>query len=225
MTDLRRGAQSEQPVEPPSAVIAGGDAALSAWLRTGTDVVRFLPDHTSDLARALGLGPSSAVGAPVLLKVDALDLGDRGLAVNAVVLGRSPDGLRAHHRAVGVRVAVDGRLVHRGRATSVVVANGEFLHGCGVVPRGHPGDGVFEVQVYALARRERAELRRRVALGTHLPHPGIVQARGHAVEIEADRPMALEVDGERRDRARAIAASIRPSIVHLVIGRPVDERA
>ena len=50
-------------------------------------------------------------------------------------------------------VTVDGRTVHDGPATSVVVANGQFSGTADLAPRGHPGDGRLEVQVYALRPR------------------------------------------------------------------------
>ena len=36
------------------------------------------------------------------------------------------------------------------RATTVVVLVGQYLRGADVSPRGHPGDGAAEVQVYAM---------------------------------------------------------------------------
>ena len=95
-----------------------------------------------------------------------------------VVVGVAPDRMRWWSRTFLARSAVDGRLVHAGGAVSaVVVASGQFLRGADVVPRGHPGDGRAEVQVYAPARRSAAAMRGRLPLGTHLPHPRISQAR------------------------------------------------
>ena len=58
-------------------------------------------------------------------------------------------------------VSVDGRAAFDGRATTVVVATGQFRRGLDLVPRGHPGDGRAEIQVYALTRPERARAARR----------------------------------------------------------------
>ena len=68
-----------------------------------------------------------------------------------------------------------------------MVASGQYLRGADLVPRGHPGDGRVEVQVYAVRRGERAAMRSRLPQGVHLPHPDITQTSGRQVEIRADR--------------------------------------
>jgi diacylglycerol kinase family enzyme len=110
-----------------------------------------------------------------------------------VVSGLPPDRLRAWTRARRVEVRVDGRLVHDGPATTVVVANGQFRHGADLVPRGHPGDGRLEVQVYALRAGERAAMRRRLPGGGHLPHPRIVTSNGRQAQVRWPAPRPLLV--------------------------------
>ena len=53
-------------------------------------------------------------------------------------------------------IEVDGQPWFAGSATTVVIANGQFLRGADIVPRGHPGDGRLEVQVYELRRLDEA---------------------------------------------------------------------
>ena len=91
--------------------------------------------------------------------------------MNMVVVGTAPGKLRATSRSHQMRVVVDGREVFTGPATTVVIANGQFLDDGDIVPRGHPGDGRIEVQVYALRPRERRGMRRRLPSGAHLPAP------------------------------------------------------
>ena len=102
---------------------------------------------------------------------------------------------------------VDGVEWFTGRATTVVVATGEFRHGLDLVPRGHPGDGRVEVQVYTLAPGERAGMRARLAGGSHVPHPRIAQRTGRKIDVRWAREgsrRAIELDGRRRGRvARA----------------------
>src|SRR5207249_8722030 len=136
-----------------------------------------------DLARVLGIHTNG--GAELELGMDALRItaDDRELfAVNMVVVGAPPDRTSWFTRALELRVSVDGRAVHDGRATGVVVANGQYLRGNDLVPRGHPGDGRAEVQVHAVARGQRAGVRARLPQGVHLPHPDITQAAGKRVE-------------------------------------------
>ena len=113
----------------------GGDAALAAAAAASPGArLRFRPDASSDLARALGLTPG---GAPTQMDVavDEMRLSDGTDAVNAVVVAQ-PDQLRWWSRAVRTTVEVDGRPLFAGPATTVVVANGQFLRGFDVVPPG-----------------------------------------------------------------------------------------
>jgi hypothetical protein len=193
----------------------GGDAGLAAVVALhGGARIRFVPDGTSDLARALGLGVGESVREPAT--IDALDVDRVGAAVNMVVLGPGPDRLRRRHRRHPCRVEIDGRVAWEGNATTVLVANGEYLRAQDVVPRGHPGDGRLEVQVYAVAPTQRASMRGRLATGTHLPHPQIRTAQGRHVGVRWDRPVRLEVDGVDRGATRAVEVAIRPGAATLV---------
>ena len=117
-------------------------------------------------------------------------------AVNMVVLGVPPDAQRWSSASPRARVVIDRRVVHDGAALAVVIASGQYLRGNDVVPRGHPGDGRAEVQVYASARGERRAMRERLPLGVHLPHPRIRTASGRRVEVQAmGSPRSVEVDG------------------------------
>ena len=199
----------------PAFPVHGGDAALSAQAAVHAGApIHFVPDASSDVARALGLGVGQAVNAPAT--IDLLDLGRGVPAVNMVVLGPGPDRLRRRHRRRGCRVEIDGRVVWDGPATTVVVASGEYLRGRDVVPRGHPGDGRLEVQVYALASSQRAGMRRRLATGTHLPHPQIQTAGGERATVQWARPVRLEVDGVDHGVARALAVVVQPGALTIV---------
>ena len=195
--------------------VSGGDAALAAAVHGPHARIRFVPDEASDLARALGIVAGHASSEPVT--VDVLVLGERDeRAVNMVVLGPPPDRLRWHHRAVECTVEISGRTAWTGSATTVVIANGEYLRGKDVVPRGHPGDGRFEVHVYALAPGQRAAMRRRLGAGTHLPHPEIRTAQGTEVRVRWERPVRLEVDGTVREKAQSVVAAIEPGALTLL---------
>jgi diacylglycerol kinase family enzyme len=103
------------------------------------------------------------------------------------------------------------------RATTIVVANGQFLRGRDLVPSGHPGDGRLEVQVYALAPAGRRPMRRRLAVGTHLPHPGIVVTHGRVVELALGRPAAVEADGIRLFSAADVVVEAVPGAYRLLL--------
>jgi hypothetical protein len=194
---IRKGEDWGTPAggAPPDLEVAGDDAALAEALvgAGGDPLVRFSPSPASDLARAVGLsgGSSGALAVPV----DALRVGS-SLAVNAVVVGVPPDVLRWWHRPVPFEVLVDGSPVPLSGATTVVVANGQFLRGFDVSPRGHPGDGWCEVQAYAVPPGQRRQLRARLSSGTHVPHPGITARRARSVVVRCGREVPVEVDGK-----------------------------
>jgi hypothetical protein len=215
---IRPGESWGEPGESsPDIEVDGGDAALADALTTvpAGALVAFRPDPTSDLARALGCTPGRATGHEVT--VDLLALADGSRAVNAVVLGPPPDRLRGWHRSTPTWVEIDGAELFSGSATTVVVASGQYLRGLDVVPRGHPGDGKAEVQVYAVARGQRGALRRRLPAGAHVPHPGIRQRSGRKISITRDRSGTLEVDGRARGRATVLRVEVVPAALRLAL--------
>jgi hypothetical protein len=200
--------------------VEGDDATLAAAVRDHPGArVGFRPDPTSDLGHALGI--HGAADAELELALDALraTADDRDLfAVNMVVVGAPPDRTSWFTRAPELRVTVDGRLVHDGPATGVVVANGQYLRGHDVVPRGHPGDGRAEVQVHAVARGQRAGVRARLPQGVHVPHPDITQTAGRRVEVvAAGRPAPLEVDGVAAPPASRVTVEVVPEAYLIVV--------
>jgi len=195
----------------PDFEVRGDDAELArVAARAPGALIRFRPTPGSDLARAVGI--QWAGGSGVEVRLDALRAGEYGLACNMVVLGAAPDRLRRWSRRVGVTVTVDGRAWFAGRATTVVVATGEFHHGLDLVPRGHPGDGRVEVQVYALAPGERAGMRARLAAGTHVPHPRIAQRTGRRIDVRwsgaAGSRRRIELDGRSRGRTDHVTVEV-----------------
>jgi len=225
---MRPGEPWGEPVRlgPDARVVdvAGDDADLAAAALPFADdpavLLRFAPSPGSDLARALGLPVGGPPPGPdrTLAACDLLDLAGGGAAVNAVVLGVAPDRLHARHRRHRVTVEVDGRAVGDGRASTVVVASGQFLRGADLVPRGHPGDGRIEVQVYALSPSERRAMRARLAGGDHVPHPHIAQATGRRVVVRWDRgERPIEVDGRPQGRTGGIEVTVRPGAARVLL--------
>jgi diacylglycerol kinase family enzyme len=135
-----------------------------------------------------------------------------------VIGGPPPDRLGRLSRATETVVRVDGREVFSGLATTVVVATGQFLRGNDLVPRGHPGDGRAEVQVYSVPAGERTAMKARLATGTHVPHPGITQASGRTVEIVRLGSDRTEIDGHRVVRRLAEATiEVIPAAYRLLV--------
>jgi hypothetical protein len=225
---VRKGEPWERPAAGPAeTTVQGGDADLAAAVAARLDGdagprVAFEAADDSDLARALGLGWGTAGRAPGSLELP-LDLmrvtidGQEHFAVNMVVLATPPDQLGMISPRVGVHITVDGRPTYDAKAASVVVANGQYLRGADVVPRGHPGDGRLEIQAYAPTVGESRAVRDRVAIGTHVPHPRIAQATGRRVEIEVARAARVEIDGVERGRGTEVTVEVLPEAFSLIV--------
>ena len=215
---IRPGEEWSRPVVgAPAVEVAGDDAALARAVQgaaPGT-LVRFVPSSASDLARAVGL--TDAPEGSVEVALDALDLGDGTLAANVAIAGTAPDRLSRFTRSIPLEVVVDGISCFSGPATTVVVAVGQFLRGADLVPRGHPGDGRAEVQVYAVAGRDRRRLRARLRSGAHVPHPGITQRSGRQIEISSGRPLAWEADGVAHPPGRRLTFAVVAARYRLVL--------
>lgn len=216
---IKPGEAWGEPVSgAPDLEVCGHDADLAAVVDTHLGaLVRFRAAPDSDLARALGIaatGDSAGLAAPI----DALHVDPGGTAVNGVVLGTPPAQLGLASPSVPVRVLVNGRELTAGPATTVVIANGQFFDGLDVVPRGHPGDGRVEIQVYALRRGERRAMRARLPQGVHLPHPRITTATGREVEIHVeDGRLPLTIDGVARDSVSHLTVAVIPGALRLVL--------
>jgi len=218
---IERGQPWERAARGPADVVVRGtdpDLARVVGEHPGARV-DFQPGPGSDLARAVGAttGPPSGTHE---LPLDLLRVerdGEVEWAVNLVVVGTAPDRARWYTADAGVLVKVDGRVVHDARATGIVVANGQYLRGLDVAPRGHPGDGRAEIQVYSATRRERAAVRARLPQGVHLPHPRVVPASGRRVEIGADRKLLpVEIDGRRTLPAARVVVEVLPEAYSLL---------
>jgi hypothetical protein len=216
---IRKGEPWGEPTDAEADItVAGGDADLALALR-GTPrgvLVAFEPAAESDLARAVGL----TAGTPrqgLALAMDALELADGTLAVNAVVLGAPPDRLTAARRGAELALRLDGRAETVAAATTLVVATGQWLRGLDLVPRGHPGDGRAEVQAYRLGRPQRRAMRARLPTGTHLPHSGIVTRSAVAIEADTSRRLPLEVDGRTCPATSTLRCTLVPARYRLLL--------
>lgn len=203
---------------PVDTEVAGGDAELAAVAAAQPGArVAFRPTPSSDLARAIGLHDAGLAALEV--PIDGLRLDHRPeIAVNAVVLGTPPDRMRWWDRSLRVRVTVDDRERFGGRAVAVVIASGQYLRGLDLVPRGHPGDGRAEIQVYELGRSERRAMRRRLPQGAHVPHPRIQELTGRRVEVRIHgHPAPLEADGKPWGQVRGLSVEVRPAAIWVLI--------
>ena len=97
-----------------------------------------------------------------------------------------------------VRVLVDSER-RTGRMHDVIVANGRYLGGGMMIcPEAEPDDGLFDVLLIGdLTKRDLMLTLPKTYRGTHLPHPKAELLRGARVEVDADEPLPVELDGEQ----------------------------
>lgn len=124
------------------------------------------------------------------------------------------------------QVLVDGRLhlfvahcVARSRwwTRAAVGMNAQWLGAWNLGPRAHPNDGVLDTFDVRLGFRDLPKVHRRLATGTHLPHPGITVRRARAVQIDLGRSLPVYADGELVDEGRVLALRVEPDALRVVI--------
>lgn len=220
----------------PDLVIHGGDADLARALKSSphlNPLISFKPNADSDLAKSIGLSTLSEstqvegtfneepsrerIAAPI----DAIQYkiaGDTYLAMNAVEVGVSPIVLRATSKSKEITVTIDGRKFFSGVASGVVVANGQFIGEADLIPRSHPGDGRIEVHVYSLKAGERSAMRRRLATGSHIPHPRISTGSGARIRIEVKAgAWPVRADSELAGRTGRIEFEVQSPVARLLL--------
>jgi diacylglycerol kinase family enzyme len=125
-------------------------------------------------------------------------------------------------------VLVDGRLhwfvahliARRGWWSGRIVAamNAEYLGQWDVAPRSHPNDGRLDTLDADLPFGDRLKARRRLATGSHVPHPGIRERRVDAAQFDFDGPMAIWLDGVRIEgSARRLSVRVERDALTCVV--------
>ena len=92
----------------------------------------------------------------------------------------------------------------------------EMLGAWDAAPRSHPNDGLLDTFVAALPLGERLKVRSRLPLGTHVPHPGIIEARVAAVQWDVEG-VDVWLDGERLGPAHSLSIRIEPDAITCVV--------
>jgi diacylglycerol kinase (ATP) len=87
----------------------------------------------------------------------------------------------------------------RARMHDVVVANGRYFGGGMMIcPEASAEDGLFDVLLIGdLTKRDLLRTLPKTYRGSHLPHPKAELLRGTIVEVDADQPLPVELDGEQ----------------------------
>lgn len=115
-------------------------------------------------------------------------------------------------RLVGATIRVDGEEVWSGRTAMVLVGNcGAVTGGLPVFPDARPDDGVLDVAILTAERaRDWVAVMWRLIRRRPQPDRLVRRFRGGEVDVELDRPMAYELDGEDREPARRLTFRVEP---------------
>lgn len=228
----------EETLDEPDLVVEGGDAALGAalsraWAGVGSaarpcPLVELRPAEPGGLAATVGLpiahrspaGPRRALLLDVLLvRVEAPPRTQEGdlVVVSGLEVGAPITRAAWRHRLRAGRVVIDDQAPLDTGAASIVVMTGEWLGQADANPRSHPGDGVAEVYLIDVPRVQRRAMRKRLASGTHLPHPDIVRRTGARVRIEMAAPTGIRTDGADAGKASALEVELLAGAFRLLV--------
>jgi YegS C-terminal NAD kinase beta sandwich-like domain len=177
-------------VLPHAAPVARSNAGLRAFVSEGARVIGVTG---GDLCRTLnGSGAMSMV-----FPIDLCRLTASGV-----------DELFVAHC-----VARNGWL--SGPITAVM--NAQFIGSWDVAPRSHPNDGVADVLQISMGLGDRLKARKRLASGTHVPHPLIAQRRVSTAEFHLNRPTKIWLDGEPVTTLTDFSITVEPDALTIVI--------
>lgn len=216
----------DRDARPRLGVVAAG---------SGADFARSfgLPEHTnSELAGVIGTSRPIDVGRMMFgdgTTRHFANLANVGLAAATVERAeRLPRRLGkaryvvalwpvlARHKTCRVTLIVDGRR-HEERAHNVLLANGRYAGGgMHFSPHSDPGDGRLDAQMNIGPKRQAVTLVPRIYRGTHLPNSRIVQVSGSEFEIQAERPLLVEADGEVLGET-PLVVGVEPGALDLVV--------
>jgi diacylglycerol kinase family enzyme len=198
---IAKGEQWGHPgLLPPGAPIASSDADAASYLQTAaSSATRTIGLEAGDLARTLGLrAPYDPNSSKHLVPVDALEVelddGSVHLAIAHVVIGSL-----------------------RWRRGAVAIMNAAFIGTRNIAPRAHPGDGKVDVVHLDLDLSDRAKAWKRMATGTHVPHPNVTIRQRRDGVLDLDRSSRIHVDGRSVGSSVAVRYRVIPGAIVVAV--------
>ncbi len=173
------------------------------------DAVRVAIEGTPrevDLGRAAFRGPDGEAATRIFVNVGSAGMSG-AVARRANSMSKALGGKATFYYALvrefarwqntEVTVTCDGR-ERRGPMHDVIVANGRW-HGGGMklAPDADPHDGLFDVVLIGdVTKLDFVTTSPKLYSGGHVRHPRVEVIRCSVLEIDAERPIPLELDGE-----------------------------
>jgi YegS/Rv2252/BmrU family lipid kinase len=122
-----------------------------------------------------------------------------------------------------LRIGVDG-VKHETRGIGVEIANMPglaaplFARPVDLVPDGKPDDGLLDICVLAVESTiDFFSALSAIMARRHHRSTGLLYWRGREIEVEADPPMPVQVDGERLEMTTPITATVRPLALNVIV--------
>ena len=95
--------------------------------------------------------------------------------------------------------------------------NAAFVGSRNIAPRSHPGDGKAEVVRLDLELGDRLKAWKRMATGTHVPHPSIeIRKRSEGV-VELDKARRVHIDGRVVGRTTSVRFAVIPAAIVVAV--------
>lgn len=115
------------------------------------------------------------------------------------------------------RIAVDGEQIFEGSLVLAAVANGNYFGGgMHLAPIARIDDGKLDlILVRGLGKLRLLVNLLRIYRGTHLSHPKISTYRVDEVEINGEKPLEIEMDGETPGNS-PVKISVRPGAIKVL---------
>jgi diacylglycerol kinase (ATP) len=156
------------------------DIGKITYRQDGADVVRYFPN----IAEA-------GLGAAVVARAERLP---RWLGPTVYFFAFWLT-IRTHKQVAVVVDLVDRK--YEGPMNNLVVANGQFFGGgMKIAPKAAPTDGLLDIQIDRVRKREAIAIVPKIYKGEHVPHPDIKEAKRVRCSITSERPLPIEADGE-----------------------------
>jgi YegS/Rv2252/BmrU family lipid kinase len=213
--------------------IAGSGAALALYpIGSGNDLARALgyPKRTRDIPRFLREARRRSIDVGEMngrIFVNAAGVGIDGHVTQRIVATSRVAGRMlgyfvgalvgiATYRPQPMRVLVDGELLS-GPFLTVVAANGtHFGSGMHVAPQASLEDGLLDVVLAGdLSRWSSLVALAKLYRGTHVDGKTILLKRARVVEIELERPLRAQLDGEST-LVQRLSIRIRPRALEVL---------
>ena len=103
------------------------------------------------------------------------------------------------------------------RGRTLVVMNAAFLGDWNLGPRAHPGDGLVDISDADLTLRQRLAAWRRLASGTHVPHPDIATSRVGSFSTTFERPVPVLLDGVAAGKAQTLTIRVEAEALSVIV--------